>query len=162
LQGRNIFVQTTTLNIQTAKQLIIKSIAMKKTNIAYWIFTSLFAFIMLGSAIPDIVSAQIAVEGFGKMGLPAYLVPFVGIAKTLGAIAILLPGNPRLKEWAYAGLVIDLVGATYSIISSGQPASAWAPMALPLFFAAASYFFYRKRANMKAAQFNLHSAYPMT
>ncbi|HYC30217.1 MAG TPA: DoxX family protein [Chitinophagaceae bacterium] len=124
---------------------------MKKINIAYWTFTSLFAFMMLGSAIPDVVSARIAVEGFGQIGLPAYLVPFVGIAKTLGVIAILWPGNPRLKEWAYAGLVIDLTGATYSIFASAQPASAWAPMALPLALAAGSYYFYQKRLQLKAA-----------
>ena len=105
---------------------------MKKIKINYWIFTSMFAFIMLGSAIPDILSVPIAVEGFKKMGYPAYLLPFIGIAKLAGVIVILLPGYPRLKEWAYAGLVIDLAGATYSIISSGQPVSAWAPMALPL------------------------------
>ena len=118
---------------------------MKKIKINYWIFTSMFAFIMLGSAIPDILSVPIAVEGFKKMGYPAYLLPFIGIAKLAGVIVILLPGYPRLKEWAYAGLVIDLAGATYSIILSGQPVSAWAPMALPLFLAAGSYFYYYKK-----------------
>ncbi len=121
---------------------------MKKTNIAYWIFTSLFAFMMLGSAIPDIFSAQIAVEGFRQIGYPAYLLPFLGIAKALGVIAILVPGHPRIKEWAYAGLVIDLAGATYSLISSGQPASAWAPMALPLILAVGSYYFYHRRREL--------------
>ncbi|MEI9810089.1 MAG: DoxX family protein [Bacteroidota bacterium] len=37
-----------------------------------------------------------------------------------GAAAILIPGYPGVKEWAYAGLLFDLVGATYSIIASGQ------------------------------------------
>ena len=98
---------------------------MKKTKIFYWIFTSLFAFIMLGSAVPDIFSHPVAIEGFKEMGYPAYLLPFIGIAKLLGVVAILVPGFPRIKEWAYAGLVIDLVGATYSIISVGEPATAW-------------------------------------
>jgi uncharacterized membrane protein YphA (DoxX/SURF4 family) len=118
---------------------------MKKTNIAYWIFTSLFAFMMLGSAIPDIFSAQLAVDGFAQMGMPAYLVPFIGIAKVLGVVAILVPGFPRLKEWAYAGLVFDLLGATYSIYASGQPTPNWAFMALPIFMAIGSYYFYHKR-----------------
>lgn len=122
---------------------------MKKTKILYWVFTGLFAFLMLGSAIPDIVSAPIAIEGFRKMNMPAYLLPFLGIAKTLGVIAILVPGFPRIKEWAYAGLVFDLIGATYSIIASGHPATDWAQMALPLVLAAASYFFYLRK--LKAA-----------
>ncbi|HKZ66427.1 MAG TPA: DoxX family protein [Chitinophagaceae bacterium] len=118
---------------------------MKKTKIIYWIFTSLFAFMMLGSAIPDVISAPIAVEGFKQMNMPAYLLPFLGIAKVLGVVAILVPGYPRIKEWAYAGLVFDLLGATWSIISSGQPAGSWMFMAIPLILAAGSYIFYHKK-----------------
>lgn len=123
---------------------------MKKTKIIYWIFTSLFAFLMLGSAIPDIFSVQAAVEGFQKMGMPPYLLPFLGIAKTLGVIAILIPGYPRIKEWAYAGLVFDLLGAACSIIASGQPAASWLFMALPLLLAAGSYTWYHKKLKAKS------------
>ena len=126
---------------------------MRKTKIAYWIFTSLFAFMMLGSALPDITSAQVAVDGFKAMGYPSYLVPFVGIAKFLGVVAILTPGFPRLKEWAYAGLVIDLIGATYSIMNSNTTVSAWAFMAVPIFLAAASYTFYHKKLKLEQMNF---------
>jgi hypothetical protein len=123
---------------------------MKKTKIIYWIFTSLFAFLMLGSAIPDIFSARVALDGFSQMGMPVYLLPFLGVAKLLGVVAILIPGYSRIKEWAYAGLIFDLVGATYSIIASGQSTASWIFMALPLLLAAGSYIFYHKklRANL--------------
>jgi len=121
---------------------------MKKTNRIYWIFTSLFAFMMLGSAIPDIFSAKVAVEGFAKIGMPAYLVPFLGLAKALGVIAILVPGYPRIKEWAYAGLTFDLIGATWSIAASGQPAANWIGMLLPILLAAVSYRWYHKKIAM--------------
>jgi hypothetical protein len=117
----------------------------KRTTIFYWIFTSLFAVLMLGSAIPDVFSAKIAIEGMGQLGYPAYFVPFIGVAKLLGVIAILVPGFPKLREWAYAGLVFDLIGATYSIIAAGAPVANWAPMALPLVLAACSYVFYRRK-----------------
>jgi len=117
---------------------------MKKTKIVYWVFTSLFAFLMLGSAIPDIFSVQMAVEGFAKMGMPAYLLPFLGVAKLLGVVAILIPGYPRIKEWAYAGLIFDLVGATWSIIASGHAVGDWAFMALPIALGIGSYIFYHK------------------
>ena len=123
---------------------------MKKTNRIYWILTSFFALMMIGSAIPDIFSAKIAVEGFGKMGMPAYLVPFLGLAKALGVIAILVPGYPRIKEWAYAGLVFDLIGATWSIAASGQPLMNWVGMALPLVLAAGSYSWYHKKIALQA------------
>ena len=121
---------------------------MKKIKIAYWIFTSLFAFMMLGSAIPDIFSVPVAVEGFKQMGYPVYLLPFLGIAKLLGVVAILIPGYTRLKEWAYAGLVFDLIGATFSIYASGQSVGSWLPMILPLTLAATSYYFYHKKLNI--------------
>jgi hypothetical protein len=38
--------------------------------------------------------------------------------KILGVIAIVIPGIPTLKEWAYAGFFFDLFGATYSQIAS--------------------------------------------
>ena len=115
----------------------------------YWVFTSLFAFMMLGSAIPDMFSAQMAVEGFKQIGYPAYLVPFLGFAKLLGCIAILVPGLPRLKEWAYAGLTIDLIGATYSIMSSGAPVANWIFMVIPLSLAAGSYIYYHKKYRLR-------------
>jgi hypothetical protein len=126
---------------------------MKKTKTIYWVFTGLFSFLMLGSAIPDIFSVQVAVDGFSKMGYPVYLLPFLGIAKMLGVLAILIPGNyPRIKEWAYAGLLFDLIGATYSILSNGQPASDWLFMALPLILAFGSYIFYHKMLRASLAK----------
>jgi uncharacterized membrane protein YphA (DoxX/SURF4 family) len=127
---------------------------MKKINIIYWVSTALFSFFMLGSAIPDIFSVPMAVEGFRQIGMPAYLLPFLGIAKTLGVIAILTPGFARLKEWAYAGLVFDLIGATYSVSSAGMPVSAWAPMLVIIAVGACSYIYYHKRrkAQMKVGK----------
>lgn len=121
---------------------------MKKTNILYWVFTGLFAAFMLLSAIPDIISDPVAVQGMHvELGYPAYFIPFIGVAKLLGAIAILVPGYPRIKEWAFAGFAFDLLGATYSIIAIGK--SDWMFMALPLLFLVIAYALYHKRKNMK-------------
>jgi hypothetical protein len=122
---------------------------MKKIKALYWISTCLFGIMMLGSAIPDILILQVAVDGFTKMGMPIYLVPFLGWAKFLGVITLLLPVFPKLKEWAYAGLVFDLLGATYAIIASGQPVISAIGMALPLSLAACSYIFYRKKMRLE-------------
>lgn len=118
---------------------------MKKTKILYWVFTGLFAFIMLGSAIPDILVDPMAVEGFKQIGYPAYLIPFLGVAKLLGVVAILIPGFPRIKEWAYAGLIFDLLGATYSVISTGKSLSDWSPMLIFIALGAVSYIYYHKK-----------------
>ena len=117
---------------------------MKKTNIFYWVFTGLFSAMMLGSAIPDVISSPIAVQGMHvELGYPVYFIPFIGVAKVLGVLAILLPLSARIKEWAYAGLVFDLIGATFSIIAIGKPD--WMFMILPLFLGVGSYAFYHKR-----------------
>jgi hypothetical protein len=128
---------------------------MKKTNIFYWVFTGLFSAMMLGSAIPDVISSPIAVQGMHvELGYPVYFIPFIGVAKVLGVLAILLPLSARIKEWAYAGLVFDLIGATFSIIAIGKPD--WMFMILPLFLGVASYVFYHKR---KKQQKNLRTAF---
>jgi len=118
---------------------------MKKLKIFYWIFTGLFAAFMIMSAIPDIIIHPEAVKGFEAMDMPKYLIPFVGVAKLLGAVAILVPGFPRLKEWAYAGLFFDLIGAIYSMYSAGIPASSWAPVLLPVAVGIVSYVLYHKK-----------------
>ena len=132
---------------------------MKKTKIIYWIFTSLFALLMLGSAIPDMFSVPVAVEGFRKMGYPVYLLPFLGVAKFLGVVAILVPGYARIKEWAYAGLVFDLSGATYSIFFSSTQAGDYLFMALPLILAFGSYIFYLKKIKAEQSSLNRFAYY---
>ncbi|HLZ88223.1 MAG TPA: DoxX family protein [Puia sp.] len=119
---------------------------MRTTQTLYWIFTGLFAFMMLGSAIPDVLSKEIAVKGMhDNLGYPLYFIPFIGMAKVLGVIAILVPGFPKIKEWAYAGLFFDLAGATYSIVASGGSAGQWGFMLLPIAFGGLSYLYYYKR-----------------
>ncbi len=121
---------------------------MKKTKILYRVFTALFAFMMLGSAIPDIMSSDVAIEGMHKgLGYPLYFIPFIGVAKLLGVIAIITPGFRKLKEWAYAGFAFDLIGATFSIISSGQQDAGVLFMVLPLALGLLSYLYYQKIYN---------------
>src|SRR3954470_9252260 len=94
---------------------------MKKANILFWICTIAFSFIMVGSAIPSIRITQGSIDFMHKgLGYPIYFIPFTGIAKVLGIIAILIPGYPRIKEWAYAGLFFDLIGAIYSVMMVHQ------------------------------------------
>jgi cbb3-type cytochrome oxidase subunit 3 len=117
---------------------------MKKIKITYWVFTGLMALLLGIGAVFNAMSSAESVEYLASLGYPAYIVPFLGVAKLLGIVAILIPGFPRIKEWAYAGLVFDLVGALYSHIAMGFAPSAWAGILLPLFFVAGSYFFYHK------------------
>jgi hypothetical protein len=124
---------------------------MKKTNVLYWIFTLLFGGMMLFSAIPDVYSDPIAVRGMHvELGYPLYFIPFIGVAKVLGVIGILVQRFSRLKEWAYAGLFFDLIGATFSIAAIGKPDFIF--MILPVGLGIASYAFYHKRRRLQVAK----------
>jgi hypothetical protein len=118
---------------------------MKKTNIFYWIFTGLLVVLMLFSAFGGLRNDPDGVAMMQHLGYGPHVIKFISIAKILGVIALLVPGYPRLKEWAYAGFVIDLTGAIYSFIAVGDPASSWMFLIIGLLLIAGSYIFYHKR-----------------
>jgi len=118
---------------------------MKKTNILYWVITGLFAAFMTFTAIPDMIAKPEAISFIVQLGYPKYFVSFISVAKLLGVIAILVPGFPRIKEWAYAGLFFDLLGATYSQIAVSGFQAGELFMILPIGFLFASYFLYHKK-----------------
>ena len=90
----------------------------KTTNILYWVFTVLFAVLMLFSSYGSLIVNEGAVELIhNQLGFPIYFIPFTGWAKLIGSVVILIPGLKTIKEWAYAGLFFDLIGAVYSAIA---------------------------------------------
>ena len=121
---------------------------MNKSKIFYWLFTVLLAALMGLAAVPDILRLPEAQAIFEHLGYPAYLLPFLGVAKLLAVITILVPGFARLKEWAYAGIVIDLTGALYSHLSVGDPLSTWIFPVIGLVLSAGSYAFFRSRQSL--------------
>jgi hypothetical protein len=56
-----------------------------------------------------------------RLGYPSYFLSFFGVFKVLGAATIVAPGLPRLKEWAYAGLIFDAMCAALSRAAIGDP-----------------------------------------
>jgi uncharacterized membrane protein YphA (DoxX/SURF4 family) len=119
--------------------------ATRKIKTVYWVFTLLFALPLLASGIGFLVVAPPAVEGMAHLGYPVYLIRFLGVAKLLGAVAVLTGLFPRIKEWAYAGLAFNLIGAAYSHLCAGDGPKALGPLMF-LLFEALSYFYWRKLA----------------
>jgi hypothetical protein len=90
----------------------------KTIKILYWVFTILFAALMIFSSYGSLVvndDAKMLIHD--QLGYPVYFIPFTGYAKLIGSIIILIPGLYTIKEWAYAGLFFDLVAAVYSAIA---------------------------------------------
>lgn len=79
-------------------------------------------------------------ETMANLGYPEYLMTILGVAKILGVIALLSPGLPLLKEWAYAGFTFDLVGASASHAFVSDPPIETALPLIILGIAAVSYF----------------------
>ncbi len=119
---------------------------MKKINIFYWICTILVAAMMAFSGIQTVIhnpeGTKIVVQ---HLGYPEYFNSYLGALKIIGAVLLLIPGFPRLKEWIYAGFTFDMVSAVYSFISVGDPVSSWAIILIFIALLAGSYFFYHKK-----------------
>ena len=118
---------------------------MRTQEVLGWTVTGLMAGFMLLSAIPDVLRIPAALEIIRHLGYPPYLLLFLGTAKTLGVLAVLVPGIPRIKEWAFAGLAFDVSGALYSHLSVGDSPAGWAPAAVGLLLVGGSYAAYRTR-----------------
>lgn len=87
---------------------------MKKAKIIYWVSTGLFTAVFATTSIMYLTHNSRMVDKFHELGYPLYVLNILGVAKLLGVIALLFPKYPRLKEWAYAGFVFDLIGALWS------------------------------------------------
>lgn len=121
-----------------------QSTAAKRNTLLFWIFTALFCAFMLTSTIPNILSAPEWVAVFEQLGYPLYMLPAIGVAKLLGIIALLIPGFPRVKEWAYAGFFFDLTGAVYSGLAVGGFDPLMLVMLVPYVLGTLSYIFHHK------------------
>lgn len=93
---------------------------MNARTIAYWITTSLIAFSFLSGGVVDLMRPPFALQGMSHLGYPPYFMLILGFWKVAGGVAILIPGFALLKEWAYAGIVFDLTGASASHLASGD------------------------------------------
>lgn len=89
----------------------------RAATIAYWIFTLLLVFPMGLGGIADIAQPAQVAEIFEHLGYPAYFGVMLGVGKILGMSVLLAPALPRAKEWAYAGMAIDLVAAMVSHVA---------------------------------------------
>jgi hypothetical protein len=87
-------------------------------NITYWTTTVLVAFFMGSGGIVQMIFLR-GNDATQLLGYPLYFFRILGFWKLLGAIAILVPRYPRLKEWAYAGIIFDLTGAAASNAAVG-------------------------------------------
>jgi hypothetical protein len=99
-------------------------------RVIYWVTTGLLAALSLFAAFTYLTASPQAVAGFAHVGYPPHLRVMLGIAKLLGAIVLVAPGFPKLKEWAYAGFTFAWSAACVAHYTAGDGATAAFPLVL--------------------------------
>ena len=113
---------------------------MRVKAIGYWATTIFVALELLAGGLTDLahgrealVAGQPVVAFITHLGYPVYVLTILGGWKLLGAVALLVPRFPRLKEWAYAGTFFEMTGPAISLWVSGADVGT---VSFPLFVAA--------------------------
>ena len=88
--------------------------------VAYWITTAIVALEMLAGGVWDLTRNDFVSGVMTHLGYPLYVLTLIGIWKIPGALVLLAPKLPRLKEWAVAGCVFNYVGAAGSHAFAGD------------------------------------------
>ena len=104
-------------------------------KVAYWLTTILLVALSAVAAYGYLSGSPQSIEGFAHVGYPQQLRIILGIAKPLGAIALIVPGMVKLKEWAYAGYTFAWISAFIAHYLAKDGAKAFAPLVFLLILA---------------------------
>jgi len=123
---------------------------MKTAKIVFWVTTG---FLVLTQGILPILtySQPDTVTAIAHLGYPVYFPLMLAIFKLAGGVVLIVPQVPaRLKEWAYAGFVLDFIAAFYSFIAVDGVNSNLAFPIVAIIIISLSYWSYHKIQGTKA------------
>lgn len=109
-----------TLEITSAPAASVARPNASRLSIAYWTVTLLFAVLMFVDGIAGLSLNDEGKQAMAMLGYPAYIMTILGVAKILGAVALVQTRFATLKEWAYAGFAFNFLGASASWFIAGQ------------------------------------------
>ena len=108
---------------------------------ALWVAQTLLALLFLFAGVMKLVLPLDQMTG--PVELPGFFLRFIGVAETLGALGLILPGllgiRPGLTPLAAAGLVVIMIGATVVTVAGGDVAMAGIPAVIGLLAAFVAY-----------------------
>ena len=116
----------------------------KSMKTLYWIFTILFCLLCFMDGIGGITKQQAGQDVLKHLGYPMYLLTITGIAKLFAAVAILQTKYKTIKEWAFAGMTFNFIGAFLSRIFLGDPIGECLPPLIMLAFMFVPYILWKK------------------
>jgi DoxX-like family len=106
---------------------------------AYWTTTVVLATECLVGGVMGALQLSPFLDTATHLGYPAYFMSILGAWYVAAGAVLLAPRLPRLKEWAYAGLVFNYTGAAASHIWVGDGADKLVGPAIFLGLTAASW-----------------------
>ena len=112
-------------------------------HLAYRIATPAIALWMIGSGTASLLGLEFMTTAIDYLGYPAYFHLMLGVAKTLGGLALVLPAPRTLREWAYAGVTFETLAAVVSYASVGAPLPDVLPPAVALMLVLVGYVAWR-------------------
>ncbi len=92
----------------------------KTIKILYWVVTILFSFLLLMAGVTEAIQHQSGKEIMQHLGYPQHVLIILGIGKILAAIALVQQRFRVIKEWAYAGVTFNLIGASVARAYGGD------------------------------------------
>jgi hypothetical protein len=110
--------------------------------VAYWVITTVVVGECAVGGAFDVLRQPPFYPQLLQLGYPGYLAVLLGAAKLAAAVVLAVPGLRRLKEWAYAGVMINMLGAAASWVAVEPSAGALVP---PLAFAVLALLSWRLR-----------------
>lgn len=123
---------------------------MNVNKIIFWVSTILVSLGFAASAVTYLKGGPEIVAGFKSLGYPSYILHILATAKLLGVVSLLQTKFNTLKEWAYAGFTINIIGAAWSHAAMGQPI--FAPILFGAILAVSYIFYHRIRAGIQNYQ----------
>jgi hypothetical protein len=100
-----------------------KTMTAKSTKTFYWSASIIFGILMFLDGIGGVTKQEAGQEVMRHLGYPVYVLVIFGIAKLLGAVAIMQTKYSTIKEWAYAGFAFNFIGAFASRLFVGDSLS---------------------------------------
>src|SRR5262245_52923082 len=116
---------TRTFQHMTIEKLATPSPRSRWRTITYWIVTFLLVFELVAGSLWNLLQIEWVRIQLTHLGYPNYFSYILGVWQIGGAVAIIAPGFPRLKEWAYAGSLFLFSGAVASHLLAGDGVQTW-------------------------------------
>ena len=108
----------TTENFQHVTGENLTTLSRSRSNrirtIAFWATTFVVVFELIAGSVWNLMQIEWVLIQLNHLKYPPYFTYILGVWLIGGAAAIIAPGLPRLKEWAYAGSFFHFSGAVAS------------------------------------------------